>query len=193
MRRPALALTKFLLLPGLLLLAACASTGGPPAMTPLTTTATVDLPRYMGRWWVIANIPYFAEKGKVATADVYTLRDDGRIDNVYAWRKAFDQPERETRAVASVVPGSNNAQWQIAFFGGLVKADLLVLEVAPDYSWALIGHPKRKMGWVFSRSQAMDEALYQQLRGKFAGYGYDTAQFQRVPQFADQVGKPGFQ
>lgn len=188
MRRPAL----LLILPGLLLLAACASTGG-TAMPPLTTTANVDLDRYMGRWWVIANIPYFAEKGKVATADVYALRDDGRIANVYAWRKSFDQPERETRAVASVVPGTNNAQWQIAFFGGLVKADLLVLEVAPDYSWALIGHPRRKMGWIFSRSQAMDDAQYQQLRAKFAGYGYDTAQFRRVPQFAAQVGQPGFQ
>jgi apolipoprotein D and lipocalin family protein len=188
MRRLAL----ILLLPGLLLLAACASTGV-TAMPPLTTTANVDLDRYMGRWWVIANIPYFAEKGKVATADVYALRDDGRIDNVYAYRKAFDQPEKETKAVARVVPGTNNAQWQIAFFGGLVKADLLILEVAPDYSWALIGHPKRKMGWVFSRSQAMDDAQYQELRAKFAGYGYDIAQFQRVPQFAGQVGQPGFQ
>lgn len=188
MRRLAL----ILLLPGLLLLAACASTGA-TTMPPLTTTATVDLDRYMGRWWVIANIPYFAEKGKVATADVYTLRDDGRIGNVYAWRKAFDQPEKETKAVASVVPGTNNAQWQIAFFGGLLKADLLVLEVAPDYSWALIGHPKRKMGWVFSRTQAMDAAQYETLRAKFAGYGYDTALFQRVPQFAEQVGQPGFQ
>jgi apolipoprotein D and lipocalin family protein len=185
-------LTQILLLPGLLLLAACASTGE-SAMPPLTTTATVDLDRYMGRWWVIANIPYFAENGKVATADVYALRDDGRIENVYVYRKAFDKPEKQTKAVASVVPGTDNAQWQIAFFGGLVKADLLVLEVAPDYSWALIGHPKRKMGWVFSRTQAMDDAKYQELRGKFAGYGYDTAQFQRVPQFADQVGQPGFQ
>ena len=181
-----------LFLPGLLLLAACASTGD-TAMTPLTTTAKVDLNRYMGRWWVIANIPYFAEKGKVATADVYALREDGRIANVYAYRKAFDQPEKETKAVARVVPGTDNAQWQIAFFGGLLKADLLILEVAPDYSWALIGHPKRKMGWVFSRTQAMDDAQYQALRGKFAGYGYDTALFQRVPQFAAQVGQPGFQ
>lgn len=188
MRRAALTL----FLPGLLLLAACASTGG-TAMTPLTTTATVDLDRYMGRWWVIANIPYFAENGKVATADVYALRDDGRIENVYVYRKAFDKPEKQTKAVARVVPGTNNAQWQIAFFGGLVKADLLILEVAPDYSWALIGHPKRKMGWVFSRTQAMDAAQYETLRGKFAGYGYDTAQFQRVPQFAEQMGQPGFQ
>ncbi|PZO10402.1 MAG: lipocalin [Lysobacteraceae bacterium] len=188
MRRLALSL----ILPGLLLLAACASTGG-NTMPPLTATANVQLDRFMGRWWVIANIPYFAENGKVATADVYTLRDDGRIDNVYAYRKAFDKPEKQMKGIATVVPGTNNAQWEIAFFFGLVKADLLVLEVAPDYSWALIGHPKRKMGWVFAREQAMDAAQYETLRAKFAAYGYDTSQFQRVPQFAEQSGQPGFQ
>lgn len=182
----------FLLLSGLVLLAACTSTGG-KAMPPLTTSADVDLQRFMGRWWVIANIPYFAEKGKVATADIYSLREDGRIATVYAYRKAFDQPEKETKSVGSVVPGTNNAQWKIAFLGGLVKADLLILEMAPDYSWALIGHPKRKLGWIFAREQAMDAAQYETLRAKFAGYGYETSKFQRVPQFAAQVGQPGFQ
>jgi apolipoprotein D and lipocalin family protein len=188
MRRAAL----LLLLPGLLLLAACASTGG-NTMPPLTSSATVDLDRYMGRWWVIANIPYFAENGKVATADIYELRPDGRIGNVYAYRKAFDKPEKTMNGVASVVPGTNNAQWEIAFFGGLVKADLLILEVAPDYSWALIGHPKRNMAWIFAREQAMDDAKYQELRAKFSAWGYDPAKLQRVPQFPAQLGQPGFQ
>ncbi|KFN41756.1 hypothetical protein N790_12240 [Arenimonas malthae CC-JY-1] len=182
----------FLLLPLLMLLAACASTGG-STMPPLTSTATVDLERYMGRWWVIANVPYFAERGKVATADIYALREDGRIANTYAYRKAFDKPEKTMAGVATVVPDTNNAQWRIAFFGGLVKADLLVMEVAPDYSWALIGHPGRKLAWIFAREQAMDEALYQQLRAKFAAWGYDPETLQRVPQFPAQVGQPGFQ
>ena len=181
-----------LLLPLLMLLAACASTGG-TTMPPLTSTATVDLERYMGRWWVIANVPYFAERGKVATADVYALREDGRIANTYAYRKAFDKPEKSMSGVATVVPGTNNAQWRIAFFGGLVKADLLVMEVAPDYSWALIGHPGRKLAWIFAREQTMDEALYQQLRAKFAAWGYDPETLQRVPQFPAQAGQPGFQ
>lgn len=192
MRRAAPALLPFLLLPGLLLLAACASTGG-NAMPPLATTAQVDLERYMGRWWVIANIPYFAENGKVATADIYDLRPDGRIGNVYAYRKAFDKPEKQMTGVATVQPGTGNAQWKIAFFGGLVRADYLILEVTPDYSWALIGHPKRNLAWIFAREQAMDEATYETLRAKFAGYGYDPARLQRVPQFASQVGQPGFQ
>lgn len=163
------------------------------ALPPLTTQADIDLPRYMGRWWVIANIPYWGERGKVETADVYALMPDGRIDNVFVYRKAFDKPIKEMKAVGKVVPGTKNAQWQIAFFGGLLKADYLVLEVAPDYSWALIGHPKRKMGWVFSREQTMDDALYQQLLGKMKGYGYDTSKFLKVPQNKAQVGMAGFQ
>ncbi len=171
---------KTLLLPVLLALAACSSSGSKP---PLTTSAEVDLPRFMGRWWVIANIPYFAENGKVATADIYTLRNDGRIDNVFAYRKAFGEPEKQMRGVATVVPGTRNAQWVVRFYGGLVKADYLVLEVAPDYSWALIGHPSRDYAWIFAREQAMDDAKVAELIDRFARHGYDTTRLQRVPQF----------
>ncbi|GAB2668467.1 lipocalin family protein [Arenimonas aestuarii] len=179
-----------LILP-LLLLAACAATGG--TMPPLTTDANINLERYMGRWWVIANVPYFAERGKLAAADVYTLRDDGRITNTYVYRKAFDEPEKSMNGVAEIVPGTNNAQWRIAFFWGLVKADYLVMEVAPDYSWALIGHPKRKLAWIFSRKPVMDEALYQDLRQRFAAWGYDPETILKVPQKPEQAGQPGFQ
>jgi apolipoprotein D and lipocalin family protein len=67
------------------------------------------------------------------------------------------------------------------------------MEVAPDYSWALIGHPKRKLAWIFAREQTMDHALYQQLRAKFAAWGYDPATLQRVPQLPEQANQPGFQ
>ena len=174
---------KALLLPAILLLSACSTSGSKP---PLTTTAQVDLPSFMGRWWVIANIPYFAENGKVATADVYTLRSDGKIDNVFVYRKAFDQPEKSMAGVATVTPGTNNARWVIRFFGGLVRADFVVLEVAPDYTWALIGHPSRDYAWLFAREQAMAPEKYAELIGKFANYGYDPTQLRRVPQVAEQ-------
>ena len=99
---------------------------------PLRSSLQLDLERYMGRWWVIGHIPYFAERGKVASADVYALRPDGRIENTYVYRKAFGKPEKSMRGVATVVPGTGNAQWRIAFLGGLVKADYLVMDVAPD-------------------------------------------------------------
>ena len=98
------AILKLILVPVLLTLAACSGSG---SKAPLTSTAQIDLSRYMGRWWVIANIPYFAENGKVATADVYALRSDGKIDNIFVYRKAFGEPEKSMRGLATVVPGNN--------------------------------------------------------------------------------------
>ncbi len=155
-------------------------------MPVLSSTAQVDLERYMGRWWVIANIPYFAENGKVATADVYALKANGRIDNVFAYRKAFDQPEQTMQAEARVYPNTNNNHWKVRFWGGLIRSDLLILEVSPDYQWALIGNPKRSLAWVFARQQDMSDAQLDELKQRFANYGYQPADLKRVPQRPEQ-------
>jgi apolipoprotein D and lipocalin family protein len=171
---------------GLVLLTLALSSAGPaqaaPKPQPLRSSVQLDLPRYMGRWWVVAHTPYFAEKGKVATADIYTLRPDGKIANTYVYRKHFGGKEKQMHGVATVVPGTGNGQWRIGFFGGLLRADYLVLEVAPDYSWALIGQPSRKLAWVFSREPIMDDAQLARLLAKFPAYGYDPARLERVPQ-----------
>ena len=132
----------------------------PELTTPnLTTHAKIDLQRYMGAWYVIANIPYFAERGKVASRDVYKLDADGNVDTTYVYRKSFDGPEKTMGSLGVVQPGSDNARWVVRFLW-IVHADYMVLEVAPDYSWALVGQPNRKLAWVFARNPAMDDALY---------------------------------
>jgi apolipoprotein D and lipocalin family protein len=165
--------------------------GGATGME-LTTTAKVDLKRYMGAWHVIANIPYFAEKGKVATRDVYTLDADGNVDTTYFYRKSFESPEKTIGSLGLVQPNTENAFWRVRFLG-LFRADYLILDVAPDYSWALVGQRSRKLGWILARNPTMDEATYASLIGKLRGFGYDTGKFLRVAQFPDQVGKTGFQ
>jgi len=49
------------------------------------------------------------------------------------------------------------------------------------------------MGWVFSRDPKMTDELYESLLKKFEKYEYKSTDFKRVPQFSEQVGKPGFQ
>ena len=158
----------------------------------LASSARIDLARYMGAWYVIANIPYFAERGKVATRDVYALDADGNVATTYVYRKSFDDPEKTMGSLGIVQPGSNNAYWIVRFLW-LIRADYLILEVAPDYAWALVGQPSRKLGWVLARDPAMDDAQYRDLLGKFAAFGYDTSRFARVPQLREQVGQAGFQ
>ncbi len=172
------------------LMVSCASTGAGP--TVLRSEARVDLERFMGAWYVIANIPYWPERGKVASRDEYRLRDDGRIENVYVFRPDFASPVRRWSGVSRVLPGSHGAHWRVRFVWPF-EADLLILEVAEDYSWALLGHPRRRYAWIFGREPSMDSVEYQRLRARFAAHGYDPERILRVPQFAEQVGQPGFQ
>ncbi|VWC78512.1 Lipocalin family protein [Burkholderia lata] len=177
-----------------LLAAGCGNDGpnhDPRAAVPLATVP-VDLPRYMGRWYVIANIPYFAERDFVGSRAEWSLRPDGRIDDAFVGRKGgFDGPERRYRFVDTVVPGSSGGAWRVRLFWPVYVAQL-TLYVDPGYRYTLLGYPGKTLGWVFSREPDMDDATYRSLLARFAAMGYDTSRFRRVPQRPAQIGLPGF-
>ncbi|KRG70400.1 lipocalin family protein [Pseudoxanthomonas dokdonensis] len=170
----------------LVALVACASQPVAPVRT-----AQVDLPRFTGSWYVIAMIPYFAERGNVETRYEYSLKDDDTLQVKYWFKEGFDQPLQVREAKASVHEDSANRRWTL-WFGGVVPAKFNILEVAPDYSWALINYPGRDMGWIFARSPTIDDALYRQLVRKMRDYNINARQLVRVPQLPEQVGQPGF-
>lgn len=168
------------------LMVACA-TKGPPVQT----AQHVDLSLYMGDWYVIANIPYFAEKDCFDSIESYSLRSDGRIDNGFQCRKkSFDAPlKKKASAVANVKDTSSNAVWTVHFFK-VLPADYLILDVDPKYQWAAVAHPSRHYGWVLARSKSLPEKQYSTILAKFAAQGYDTTKFAKVPQQPDTATAP---
>jgi apolipoprotein D and lipocalin family protein len=151
----------------------------------MQTVPHVDIPRYMGDWYVIANIPYFAEKDCVDSIESYALRADGKIDNWFTCRKkTFDAPlKRKATAVASIDDTKTHATWSVRFFK-IISVKYLILDLDPNYQWVAVGHPSRRYGWVMSRSKTLPEQTYQEILGKLRSDGYDTAKFQKVPQNA---------
>jgi apolipoprotein D and lipocalin family protein len=163
----------------------------PRAAAPLVTVP-VDLPRYMGRWYVIANIPYFAERDFVGSRAEWSLRPDGRIDDAFmGYKGGFDQPESRYSFVDTPVPGSDGGVWRVRLFWP-VYVTQLTLYVDPDYRYTLLGYPGKTLGWVFSREPEMDDATYRSLLARFEAMGYDTTRFRRVPQRPEQIGLPDF-
>jgi apolipoprotein D and lipocalin family protein len=150
---------------------------------PLRPVARVDLPRYMGDWYVIANIPYFAEKGCVDSIESYALRSDGDIDNWFSCReKSFTAPmKRKATAKAVVVDTVSNAVWKVKFLW-IISVKYFILDLDPGYRWVAVGHPSRNYGWVMARSKSLDEGTYQGILGRLATQGYDISRFQKVPQ-----------
>jgi len=179
------------------LLSACAFGDAKP--TPPVEVATtgpgapIDLQRFMGTWYVIGRVPNPIERGHVASVNEYTLRGDQKVSITYRYRDGFSQPLQELTVRASVDEKSGNHNWRTWFYK-VVPTRTRVLEVAPDYSWAMLGYPGREMAWIFAREPDMDKDLYKELATRLRDqYGVNTDKLKRVPQHREQVDRLGFE
>ena len=158
-----------------------------------TQAPAIDLERFMGRWYVIGRVPNPIERGHVASYNEYTLAGPGKVAVHYHYRDGFNREAEQLTLRARVDADSGNRRWRTWFYK-VVPTHSQVLEVAPDYSWALIGYPGREMAWVFARQPDMELALYRELTGKLRDqYGVNTDRLKRVAQRPEQVDKLGFE
>lgn len=171
---------------GLVGLVACGAVNPTMPLAP-----NVDLQRYSGRWYVIANIPYFAERGKVGSYFDISVEGD-RFRDVYWGRSDFASEPSSFTMTGYVVPDTGNAYWRESPLWPIYLS-YLIIYVDQEYRYALVGYPGHGYGWVLSRTAEMDEATYQGLLQRLAQAGYDISQFRRVPQRQEDIGKPGFQ
>ena len=148
----------------------------------LTPVASVDLDRFMGDWYVIANIPTFLEKGAHNAVENYTLNEDGTVATTFTFREdSFDGKQKEYSPRGFVKDDPSNALWGMRFVWP-IKADYRIVYLADDYSQTIIGRNKRDYVWIMARTPSIPEADYRVLVSKVADMGYDTAKLEKVPQ-----------
>lgn len=157
------------------LLAGCASQ---PTIPPV---AHVDLPRFMGDWYVIAHIPSRAERDAYDAVESYRLGDDGRILTTYRQRVGgFDAPVETMTPVGTVVEGTGNAVWGMQFVWP-IRAEYVIVDLAPDYSRTIIGRSKRDHVWLMARTPQLPKAELDAAIARIAALGYDTRHLRMVP------------
>ena len=172
-------------LSGALLLAGCQA-----SMPPLETVEYVDLERFMGDWYVIANIPTFVEQGAHNAVESYRLDDDGTIATTFTFRKdAFDGPEKEYHPRGFVRNTQSNAEWGMQFIWPF-KGDYRIIHLTDDYSVTIIGRNKRDYVWLMAREPQLSDDRYEEAVGVIAAAGYDVSQLQRVPQQWPEAARP---
>jgi apolipoprotein D and lipocalin family protein len=175
---------KKVLLSALILIAGAAAVfafnaNGKPTIPPV---ANVDLPRFMGDWYVIANIPTFIEKEAYDAIETYEMREDGKIQTTYRQRKgSFDAPVKTMRPVATVRPGTGNAVWGMQFVWP-IKAEYVIVYLDENYTQTIIGRSARDYVWVMARTPTISEADYAAHVERLRALGYDVSKLRRVPQ-----------
>ena len=167
------------------LLSACRS-----SHAPLTTASQVDLPKFMGDWYVIANIPTSIERGAHNAVESYRLDRDGSIATTFTFRDgAYDGKLKRYCPRGFVRDAQSNAIWGMQFIWP-IKADYRIVYVSPDYQRTIIGREKRDNVWVMARTPTLGEAELQDLRERVAKEGYDMTEYARVPQQWPETASP---
>jgi apolipoprotein D and lipocalin family protein len=161
-----------------LLAATVAGCGSNP---PMPTVERVDLERFMGDWYVIANIPTFLERGAHNAIESYSLNPDGTIATVFTFRKGGFDGDEKRYTPRGFVRSENNAEWGMRFIWP-IKAEFLIIYLNDEYTQTVIGRSKRDYVWIMAREPSIPEADYQRILNLLAERGYDTNQIERVPQ-----------
>ena len=156
---------------------------------PLRVVPSVDLPRYAGLWYEVARLPNrFEEKCAGDVTAEYTLQSAGRLKVVNRCRK---RDGRMTEAVGEAKLADRrgpNSRLKVRFapsflsFLPAVWGDYQLIELAPDYTHAVVGDPSRKYLWLLSRTPRMDEATYLRLAEAARSQGFDVSKLIRTPQ-----------
>lgn len=153
---------------------------------PLKVVPDVDLDRYAGVWYEVARLPNrFEEKCAGDVTATYT-RKGKEIEVVNRCRKKdgeFTSAKGVARVEKKEGPSSRlKVRFAPAFLSFLpfVWGDYQIMELAPDYSYALVGEPERKYLWILSRTPEMDQATYDKLKKAAAAQGFDVSRLIKV-------------
>jgi apolipoprotein D and lipocalin family protein len=149
-------------------------------LPPLETVPRVELSRYVGTWYEIASFPQSFQRGCTATTATYTQRADGEIDVLNRCRKGSPEGEESSATGrARVVDRASNAKLEVSFFRPF-WGDYWVIDLAPDYSYAVVGHPGRDYLWILSRTASMPAATYDGILERLKAKGYETGRLVRT-------------
>ena len=157
-------------------------------LPPLRTVPQVDLERFMGDWYVIANIPTFIERKAHNAVESYELVDQKQVATTFRFNQgSFDGPVKMYRPTGFVGDDPSNAIWGMQFIWP-IKADYRIIYLNEDYTQTIIGRNKLDYVWIMARTPTIADSDYGMMVEFVGKQGYDTSKIRPVPQRHHQSG-----
>ncbi len=149
----------------------------------LETVSAVDLQKYSGKWFEIASFPQRFQKGCNCTTAEYTLTSKNYL--IVENRCKKDSLNGKSLYIKGKVfseKNTGNAKLKVQFFWPF-KGKYWIIDLAADYSYAVVGHPNRNYLWILSRTASMDNVVYQEIVSRIEANGYDVSKILKTKQF----------
>ena len=155
-------------------------TANPDQNPELQTVPKVDIKKYSGKWFEIASFPQRFQRNCYGTTAEYTIHEKGYVIVENRCNKdSINGKESYIKGKAFPVDGSGDAKLKVQFFWPF-KGDYWIIDLADDYSYAVVSNPNRKYLWILSRTSTMDDKVYQQIIERLLSKGFDLSKLQKT-------------
>jgi apolipoprotein D and lipocalin family protein len=142
----------------------------------------VDIERFLGPWYVVALMPSFLEKDAVNGIETYSLDDKGDIRVEYVFYRGGPRGKRVVmHQKAWIVDKERNSEWKVQPLWPL-KLPYLIIDLAEDYRYTVIGTDNYKYLWIMSRKPVLSDQDYQAILSRLADRGYRAEDIKLMPQ-----------
>jgi apolipoprotein D and lipocalin family protein len=154
---------------------------------PLESIASLDLPRYLGRWYEIAKFPNRFQKQCVANTTAEYSMDAGAVKVVNRCQLA-NGGMQEAVGTARQLGAANSAKLEVRFapawlsFVPQVWGSYWVIDLDAGYQLAAVSEPSREYLWILSRNPKVDATRYAELLSRLQDKGLNIKQLELTPQ-----------
>jgi apolipoprotein D and lipocalin family protein len=157
---------------------ACAETAPEPRRS-------VDIDRFMGRWYEIIRTPNNRQKNCHAAHQVWTRKADGAFDiDQVCHLGDRNGPARHVDTAARIVDPATNAKFEASFFGGLIRRQYWVIDHGDDYGWMIASTSDGKFVALLARTPGLAPPRQSSLKARMRALGFANA--------LEEVGAKGF-
>ena len=148
-----------------------------PSLPNVQTVDSVDLSRYAGKWYQIAFFPtVFQGTCTINTTATYGIRPDGKIS---VFNECYKPNGKYKSILGTARPvDSSNSKLKVKFFWFAPAGDYWIIDLEPNYQYAVVGAPNRKYLWILSRTPQITGSLYLELLKRAEAQAFDVSRIQ---------------
>ena len=167
---------------------AAQTTATPAPLPPVSTIATLDVPRYMGTWYEVAKFPNrFQAKCVANTRARYLAQTDGSVQVLNSCVTA-DGSTIDALGRAIQVGATTSPKLQVRFAPAWLSwlpqvwGDYWVIDLDADYQLAAVSDSKREYLWVLSRTPQVNDKAYGALIERIKAQHFEVQKLERTVQ-----------
>lgn len=150
-----------------------------PGTSPADPVTGFEADRYLGTWYEVARLPHRFERGLTDVTATYTKNEDGTIKVLNRGWKVSKERWTDAEGKARFTRTPDIGQLEVSFFGPFYGL-YTVVELDPEYQWAMVVGPGTGYFWILSRTPELDERVVERMIARAGEIGIDTSKIERV-------------